>query len=36
MKLRSAFQLAANDKRPALVAYLTFGDPDVPRSIDVI
>ena len=27
-KLRAAFDRAASEKRAALVAYLTFGDPD--------
>ena len=35
-RLRDAFARAAAEKRAALVAYLTFGDPDVATSIDVI
>lgn len=35
-RLRSAFDRAAQEKRAALVAYLTFGDPDGATSIDVI
>ena len=35
-RLRGAFDRAAKDKRAALVAYLTFGDPDSATSIDVI
>ena len=36
MKLRAAFDKAAAEKRAALVAYLTFGDPTPAISIDVI
>jgi tryptophan synthase alpha chain len=35
-RLRAAFERAAADKRAALVAYLTFGDPDPQRSIDIV
>jgi tryptophan synthase alpha chain len=35
-RLRAAFDNAAAQKRAALVAYLTFGDPDPQTSIDVI
>ena len=35
-RLRAAFDRAAEQRRAALVAYLTFGDPDVQTSIDVI
>jgi len=35
-RLRAAFDRAAAEKRAALVAYLTFGDPDPQRSIDVV
>lgn len=35
-RLRAAFDRAAAEKRAALVAYLTFGDPDPERSIDVV
>jgi len=35
-RLRAAFDRAAKDRRAALVAYLTFGDPDGATSIDVI
>jgi tryptophan synthase alpha chain len=35
-RLRAVFDKAAAEKRAALVAYLTFGDPDPKRSIDVI
>ena len=35
-RLRKAFDKAAAEKRAALVAYLTFGDPDPATSIDVI
>lgn len=35
-RLRAAFDQAAAEKRAALVAYLTFGDPDPERSIDVV
>ncbi len=35
MKLRTAFTEAAAQQRAALVAYLTFGDPDPETSIDV-
>ena len=34
--LREAFDRAAGQERAALVAYLTFGDPDPATSIDVI
>ena len=34
--LREAFDRAAGEKRAALVAYLTFGDPNVQTSLDVI
>ncbi len=36
MRLRAAFDAAAADRRAALVAYLTFGDPDPVTSIAVI
>lgn len=35
-RLRAAFDRAAADKRAALVAYLTFADPDPATSIEVI
>jgi tryptophan synthase alpha chain len=35
-RLRAAFDRAAAEKRAALVAYLTFGDPDPRTSIDVV
>jgi tryptophan synthase alpha chain len=35
-RLRAAFDKAAAEKRGALVAYLTFGDPDPRRSIDIV
>ncbi len=35
-RLRSAFDRAAENKRAALVAYLTFGDPDVQTSISIV
>jgi tryptophan synthase alpha chain len=35
-RLRAAFDRAKLDQRAALVAYLTFGDPDPRTSIDVI
>lgn len=35
-RLRAAFDRAAEQNRAALVAYLTFGDPDVQTSIAVI
>jgi tryptophan synthase alpha chain len=35
-RLRAAFEKAAAEKRAALVAYLTFGDPDPRRSLEVI
>ena len=35
-RLRAAFDKAAAEKRAALVAYLTFGDPDPATSIDVV
>jgi tryptophan synthase alpha chain len=35
-RLRAAFDKAAAEKRAALVAYLTFGDPDPKRSLEVI
>jgi tryptophan synthase alpha chain len=35
-RLRATFDRAAAEQRAALVAYLTFGDPDPRRSIDVI
>jgi len=34
--LRGAFDTASANRRAALVAYLTFGDPDPATSIDVI
>ena len=34
--LRAAFDRAAAEQRAALVAYLTFGDPDPATSIDVL
>jgi tryptophan synthase alpha chain len=36
VKLREAFDVAAANKRAALVAYLTYGDPDPTTSIDVV
>ncbi len=36
MKLRDAFDAASTKKRAALVAYLTFGDPDPETSIEVV
>lgn len=36
MKLRDAFDAASTKKRAALVAYLTFGDPDPKTSIEVV
>jgi tryptophan synthase alpha chain len=36
VKLRAAFDEAASNNRAALVAYLTFGDPDPATSIDVV
>src|SRR4051812_11352780 len=36
MRLRAAFDRAAQHRRAALVAYLTFGDPDPDTSIAVI
>lgn len=36
MKLRAAFDRAAAERRAALVAYLTFGDPDPATSIAVV
>ena len=35
-RLRAAFDKAAAEKRAALVAYLTFGDPDPRTSVDVV
>ena len=35
-KLRAAFEAAAKEKRAALVAYLTFGDPDPETSIAIV
>jgi tryptophan synthase alpha chain len=35
-RLRAAFDRAAAEKRAALVAYLTFGDPDPATSIAVV
>jgi tryptophan synthase alpha chain len=35
-RLRAAFDRAAAEHRAALVAYLTFGDPDPTRSLEVI
>ena len=35
-RLRDAFARAAAERRAALVAYLTFGDPDPATSIDVV
>jgi tryptophan synthase alpha chain len=35
-RLRAAFDRAREEHRAALVAYLTFGDPDPTTSIDVI
>ncbi len=35
-RLRAAFERTAQHKRAALVAYLTFGDPDVQTSIAVV
>ncbi|MBA3391303.1 MAG: tryptophan synthase subunit alpha [Deltaproteobacteria bacterium] len=36
MSLRGAFDTAAAERRAALVAYLTFGDPDPATSIDIV
>ena len=36
MKLRAAFDRAAAENRAALVAYLTFGDPDPQQSLAII
>ena len=36
MRLRAAFDKAASEQRAALVAYLTFGDPDVATSIEIV
>src|SRR5829696_1290102 len=35
-RLRAAFDRAAAEKRAALVAYLTFADPDIKTSIAVV
>jgi len=35
-RLRETFARAAGERRAALVAYLTFGDPDPETSIDVV
>ena len=35
-RLRDAFTRAAAEHRAALVAYLTFGDPDVATSIEIV
>lgn len=35
-RLRGAFDKAAAEKRAALVAYLTFGDPDPVASVDIV
>ncbi|MBA3501086.1 MAG: tryptophan synthase subunit alpha [Myxococcota bacterium] len=35
-RLRAAFDNAAREQRAALVAYLTFGDPDPATSIEVL
>lgn len=35
-RLRAAFDKAASENRAALVAYLTFADPDPARSIDTV
>ena len=35
-RLRGAFEAAAAERRPALVAYLTFGDPDPATSVAVV
>jgi len=35
-RLATAFERAAGEHRAALVAYLTFGDPDPATSIDVV
>jgi tryptophan synthase alpha chain len=35
-RLRAAFDRAAAEKRAALVAYLTFADPDPPTSVTVL
>lgn len=35
-RLRSAFERAAAERRAALVAYLTFGDPDPATSVEVV
>ncbi|HEY0192106.1 MAG TPA: tryptophan synthase subunit alpha, partial [Kofleriaceae bacterium] len=34
--LRAAFDRAAEQRRAALVAYLTFGDPDPATSVEVL
>jgi tryptophan synthase alpha chain len=34
--LRAAFEIAGMQNRAALVAYLTFGDPDPKTSIDIV
>ena len=36
MSLRGAFDRAAEQRRAALVAYLTFGDPDPATSLEVL
>jgi tryptophan synthase alpha chain len=36
VSVRAAFEKARAQKRAALVAYLTFGDPDPKRSIDIV
>ncbi len=35
-RLRAAFDKAATENRAALVAYLTFGDPDPATSIEIV
>src|SRR5438046_2947612 len=35
-RLRDAFARAATERRAALVAYLTFGDPDPRTSVDIV
>ncbi|HEY0253628.1 MAG TPA: tryptophan synthase subunit alpha, partial [Kofleriaceae bacterium] len=35
-RLRAAFDRAASENRAALVAYLTFADPDPERSIETV
>ena len=35
-RLRERLRLCAEQRRAALVAYLTFGDPDVRTSVDLV